>query len=85
MHAWLATLHGALKTEEAAQRAAHAEALRLGPAEQIAAGVRWPVLACVEEVLRRGERLVVGLIDGLVAGLVISLIVGLPDDFVMER
>jgi hypothetical protein len=58
VHAWLATLHGALKTEEAAQRAAHAEALRLGPAEQIAAGVRWPVLACVEEVLRRGERTV---------------------------
>ncbi len=57
MHPWLSTLHGALRTEEASQREAHAEAMKLSPTDQIAAGVRWPVLQCTEESTRRGERL----------------------------
>ncbi|MEC7948602.1 MAG: AAA domain-containing protein [Myxococcota bacterium] len=56
MHPWLARLHAALRVEETAQRSAHADAMRLEPAAQIAAGVRWPELLCADETRRRGER-----------------------------
>ena len=56
VHPWLAELHRALRVEESAQRTAHEDALRLAPADQIAAGVRWPALHCEDQTRRRGER-----------------------------